>query len=107
VTRIALLAVALAPLLGCGPSPEQKIELARRIVHSWTATIEKASEALHRGAVPRVFVRQIVEAAAESRKAEAASPEWKTIPGEDRAALDDGIRRLASLAGQPDSSAAR
>jgi hypothetical protein len=107
VTRVALLAIALAPLLACGPSPEQKIELARRTVHSWTATIEKTSQALQSGGVPRVFARQIVDAAAESRKAEAATPEWKTIPGEDRAALDDGIRRLASLAGQPDSTAAR
>ena len=99
--------MALAPLLGCGPSPEQKVELARRTVHSWIATLEKTSKALQSGAVPPVFARQIVKAAAESRKSEAASPEWKTISGEDRAALDDGIRRLASLAGQPDSNAAR
>jgi hypothetical protein len=107
VTRIALLALALAPLLGCGPSPDQKIELARRTVHSWTATIEKTRDALQRDAVPRVFARQIVEAAVESRKTEAAAPEWKAVPGEDRAALDDGIRRLASLVGQPDSNATR
>jgi hypothetical protein len=107
VRRVALLAVALAPLLNCGPSPEQKIELARRTVHSWTATIEKTSEALQSGGVPRVFAHQIVDAAAESRKAEATSPEWKTIPGEDRAALDDSIRRLASLVGRSDSTDAR
>jgi hypothetical protein len=107
VTRIALLALGFAPLLGCGPSPEQKIELARRTAHSWNATIEKTSDAVQRGAVPRVFARQIVAAAVEARKAEADSPEWKTVPTEDRAALDQRIRRLASLVGQPDSNAIR
>jgi hypothetical protein len=107
VTRIALLAVALALLFGCGPSPEQKVELARRTVHSWTATVEKTSDALRRGAVPPVYARQVVDAATESRKTEAASPEWKTVPAEDRAALDRGIGRLASMVGRPDSNAAR
>ena len=107
MTRTALLALALAPLLGCGPSPDQKIELARRTVHSWNATVEKTSDALQRGAVPRVYARQIVDAAVKGRESEAASPEWKMIPGEDRAALDQGIRRLASLVGQPDSNASR
>jgi hypothetical protein len=107
VTRIALIALALSPLFGCGPSPEQKIELARRTAHSWNATIEKTSDALLRGAVPRVFARQIVAAALEGRKAEAASPEWTMVSGEDRAALDQAIRRLASLVGQPDSNTTR
>ena len=101
MTRIRLLAAALTVLFGCGPSPEQKIELARRTVQSWTATVEKTTEALHRGAVPPVYGRQIVEAAVQSREQEAAKPEWKILPAEDRAALDQSIHRLASLLGLP------
>jgi hypothetical protein len=96
--RIVVLAVALTLLLGCGPSPEGKVDLARRTVRSWTATVRKTTEALQRDAVPALYGRQVVEAAVQSREEEAGKPEW---PAKDRAALDDAIHRLASLLGQP------
>jgi hypothetical protein len=40
-------------------------------------------------------------AAVQSRKEESGKPEWRTLPAEDRAALDHAIGRLASLLGQP------
>jgi hypothetical protein len=101
LSRIALLIAELALLLGCGPSPEQKIDLARRTVRSWTATVTKTTQALERDAVPPLFGRQIVAAVVQSRKEEANKPEWRTVSAKDRAALDDAIRRLASLLGQP------
>lgn len=105
MSRIALLTVALALLLGCGPSPEEKIGLARRTVRSWTATVRKTIEALERDAVPVVYGRQVVEAATESRRELAGKPEWGALPPEDRAALDEAIHRLAFVLGQPDALA--
>ena len=102
MTRIILLAAALSLLLGCGPSPQDKAQLARRTVQSWTATVEKTTEAVQRGAAPRVYGRQIVAAAVESRKNEAGTPEWGRLPAQERAALDRAIQRLASLLGMPD-----
>jgi hypothetical protein len=101
LTRIAVLTAALALLLGCGPSPEEKIDLARRAVHSWTATVRKTIEALERDAVPAVYGHQVIQAAVQSREEEAGKPEWSALPAKDRAALDDAIHRLASLLGQP------
>lgn len=99
--RISVFTAALAWLLGCGPSPEKKKDLALRTVRSWTATVQKTTEALQRDAVPPVYGRQVVAAAVQSRREESGTPEWKTLPAEDRAALDDAIGRLASLLGQP------
>jgi hypothetical protein len=99
--RIVVLAVVLALLLGCGPSPEGKIDLTRRTLRSWTATVRKTTEALQRDAVPALYGRQVVEAAVQSREEEAGKPEWSALPAKDRAALDDAIHRLASLLGQP------
>ena len=66
--------------------------------------MEKTTEAVRRGAAPRVFGRQIVTAAMESRKNEAEAPEWGRLPAQERAALDEAIHRLASLLGLPDPS---
>lgn len=98
---VAALLLIVLPLLGCGPSPEHKIDLARRTVRSWTATVRKTTEALQRDAVPALYGRQVLEAAMQSRKEESGKPEWSTIPAEARAALDHAIGRLASLLGQP------
>jgi hypothetical protein len=98
---VAALLLIVLPLLGCGPSPEQKIDLARRTVRSWTATVRKTTEALERGAVPRVYGRQIVEAAVQSKKEETGKLEWRMLSEGERAALDDAIHRLAFLVGQP------
>jgi hypothetical protein len=102
LSRIALLVAELALLLGCGPSPEQKIDLARRTVRSWTATVTRTTQALERDAVPPLYGRQIVAAAVQSRKEEADKPEWSTVSAKDRAALDDAIHRLSSVLGQPE-----
>jgi hypothetical protein len=99
--RIAVLTAALALLLGCGPSPEEKIDLARRAVRSWTATVRKTTEALQRDAVPALYGRQVFAAAVQSREEESGKLEWRTLTAEDRAALDHAINRLASLLGQP------
>jgi hypothetical protein len=98
---VAALLLIVLPLLGCGPSDEKKIDLARRTVQSWTATVRKTTEALERDAVPVLYGRQVVEAAVQSRKEESGKPEWRTLPAENRAALDHAIGRLASLLGQP------
>jgi hypothetical protein len=105
LSRIAVLTVAIPLLLGCGPSPQQKIDLARRTVRSWTATVQKTIDALERDAVPLVYGRQVVQAAVQSRKEGAEKPEWRTLPAEDRAALEDAIHRLAALLGQPEVGA--
>jgi len=104
LTRIILLAAALGLLLGCGPSPQEKAQLARRTAQSWTATVEKTTEAVRRGAAPRVFGRQIVTAAIESRKNQAGTPEWGRLPAHERAALDKAIHQLALLLGLTDPS---
>ena len=104
MTRIAAFAAALGLLLGCTPSPQEKAQLAHRTVQSWTATVEKTTEAVRRGAAPRVFGRQIVTAAMESRKKQAETPEWGRLPTQERAALDEAIHRLASLLGLPEPS---
>ena len=104
MTRITAIAAALGLLLGCGSSPQEKAQLARRTVQSWTATVEKTTDAVRRGAAPRVFGRQIVTAAMESRKNEAGTPEWGRLPAHERAALDKAIHQLALLLGLTDPS---
>jgi hypothetical protein len=101
LTRITAFTAALGLLLGCGSSPQEKVQLARRTVRSWTATVEKTTDAVERRAAPRLYGRQIVIAAVESRKQEAGSPEWRMVPAEERAALDRAIQRLQSLLGPP------
>lgn len=99
--RTALLTAAGAFLLACGPSPEEKIDLARRSLKSWTATVRKTTDALQRDAVPALYGRQVLEAAVQGREEESGKLEWRTLPAEDRAALDHAIGRLTSLLGQP------
>jgi hypothetical protein len=69
-------------------------------VRSWTATVEKTTEALERDAVPPVYGRQVVEAAVHGRQKEAGKPEWRMVSEEDRGALDAALQRLASLLDQ-------
>jgi hypothetical protein len=93
------LAAALAGVLGCGPSPQMKSEVAARTLQSWTETVRKTSDAFERGAVPALYGRQVVEAAMKSKQEQAASPEWNSLPADDRAALDDAIHKLAASIG--------
>jgi hypothetical protein len=99
--RAAPLAALLAALLGCGPSQARKNDLARRTVHSWTVTVQRTSEALQRGAVPRVYARQVVDAAIQSRADESKQPEWTSLPPQDRSELDRAIQQLARAVDQP------
>jgi hypothetical protein len=106
LSRAALLA-ALLLLADCGPSPAEKRDLARRTIQSWTATLRKTSDALRHGTVPRVYARQVVEAAMESRRDESTEPEWATVPPQERSNLERAIRELADAVGQPDLGSSR
>jgi hypothetical protein len=99
--RAASLAALLAALLGCGPSPARKNDLARRTVRSWTVTVQRTREALQRGAVPRAYARQVVDVAIESRDEESKEPEWATLPAQERSELDQAIQQLALAVGEP------
>jgi hypothetical protein len=88
-------ALLLTALLGCGASPARKNDLARRTVRSWTVTVQRTRDALQRGAVPRVYARQVVDAAIQSRTDESKQPEWTTLPLQDRSELDRVIQQLA------------
>ncbi len=100
-SRLPLTAYLLL-VTACHGSPEKKQEQLHRELRSWTATVEKTTDAVQRGAAPRVYGRQIVAAAMESRKTEAGAPEWQRLPAQERAALDQAIHRLAALLGLPD-----
>ena len=106
LSRAALLA-ALLLLAGCGPSPAEQRDLARRTVQSWTATLQKTSDALHRGTVPRVYARQVVQAAIESRADESTEPEWAAVPVPERIDLERAIQELAAALGEPDPDNSR
>jgi hypothetical protein len=106
LSRAALLA-ALLLLAGCGPSPGEKRDLARRTIQSWTATLRKTSDAIRHGTVPRVYARQVVQAAIESRRDESTAPEWPTVPPEERTDLERAIRQLADAVGQSDLGSSR
>jgi hypothetical protein len=107
LSRAALLAALLALLAGCGPSPAEKRDLARRTLQSWTATLRKTSDALHNGTVPRVYARQVVQAAIESKNQESTEPEWETLPALERADLERAIQQLAAALGEPLPDASR
>ena len=101
MTRVAVFTAALACILGCGSSPPDKSDAARRTVRSWSATVRKTSEALDRGAVPALYGQQVMAAAIRSREEEAGKPEWSALPATERAALDDAIGRLAGSLRKP------
>jgi hypothetical protein len=99
--RAAPLAALLVALLGCGPSPARKNDLARRTVRSWTVTVQRTREALERGAVPQAYARQVVAVAIESREEQSKEPEWATLPAQERSELDRSIQQLALAVGKP------
>jgi hypothetical protein len=104
LSRIPLLPLALA-LLSCGPSPQRKADLARRSVRSWTATLRKTGDALEQGRVPRLYARQVVDAAREHRTEESTSAEWSAVPAGERGDLDRAIQQLAAAVGDPEADA--
>jgi hypothetical protein len=95
-----ILGAAIAGVLGCGPSPQKKREAAAQTLQSWTATVRKTSDDFERGAVPALYGRQVVEAATKSKQEQAETPEWNSLPADDRAALDDAIHKLAASIGR-------
>ena len=75
-TRRALVATAsLLPLTAslilvtaCHGSPEKQQEKLRQELSSWEATDRLASELSDRGALPRVYLRQIAEAVEQGKQ---------------------------------------
>lgn len=101
-SRMVWLAAAIF-MLGCS-SQAEKLDRSARTAHSWAATARKTSQALAAGSVPRVYARQVLEAARESRRELARRPEWGLLDGSTRGQLETAIQELgSSLDGRPDS----
>jgi hypothetical protein len=103
--RLPLRTAALVFLIGC-TSSEPKTELATRTAHSWEASVRMTAEALDQGSVPRLYARQVLRAAVQSRRKQAEQPEWNTLSAEARAGLDRSIHQLASSLGESPPSPA-
>jgi hypothetical protein len=82
-------------MLGCS-SPEQNADQSARTARSWAATALTTSEALAKGAIPRVYATQVLQEAMETKRRLAQQPEWQSLPRHIRDQLDDSIRRLSS-----------
>jgi hypothetical protein len=54
--------ISLALLAGCHGSPQKQQEKLRQESKSWEATDQLTRELDQRGALPRVYVRQVAEA---------------------------------------------
>ena len=96
---LIILTVAVASLIGCG-SPDQKTESASRVVHSWEATVRETSKALDRRVVPRLYARQVLHAAVQTRDQHAKQPEWNALPAEVRSGLAEAIGQLSASLGE-------
>ena len=103
---LVLLSVAVAPLLGCG-SPDQKTEGASRVVHSWEATLRETSKALDRRVVPRLYARQVLQAAVQTRDQHTKQPEWNALPAEVRSGLAEAIGQLSASLGESSADHSR
>ena len=68
--RLYSLVLVLA-LAGCTHSPEDQLKAELQTITSWAATARMASEQLLKGAVPRPYVVQTLQAAAETLQEEA------------------------------------
>lgn len=94
---------AVTFVLGCS-SQAEKLDRSARTAYSWTATARKTSQALAAGTVPRVYARQVLDAALESRRELARRSEWRLLDRSTRGRLESAIQELASsLDGRPDS----
>ena len=98
--RKAVLLAMTAFVAGC-TSPKEKVEQSARTAASWSATAQRTSQALALDAVPRVYARQVLRAAVESRRRLALQPEWRSLPASTRGRLEDAIRELASSLNEP------
>src|SRR4051812_18050919 len=68
--RCSILALALMFVCGCDRDQSRKLERAEKSIESWRATLEMAAEQWADGRVPKVYVRQIGDAAEKSLKSE-------------------------------------
>lgn len=101
-SRMVWLAAAIF-VLGCS-SQAEKVDQSARTAHSWTATARKTSQALAAGSVPRVYARQVLEAALETKRELARRSEWRLLDRGTRGQLETAIGELASsLDGRPES----
>jgi hypothetical protein len=101
-TLLLVVGIAPGPVAGCGSTDQ--VERTARTSRSWDATVRSTSEALASGAVPRLYARQVLQAALESRRQLAEKPEWPLLPENTRRRFEDSIRHLAaSLDGRGDS----
>lgn len=91
--------MALMGLAACS-SPEDKIEQATRTVRSWEATARLTSQALEEGAVPRVYGKQVLDAALAVRRNQAQRPEWEAVAPETRRAFGEAVAELGRWLGE-------
>ncbi len=87
---------AIGVVVAACSSPQEKIEQSARTARSWSATARTASAALDRGAVPRVYARQVLREAIEGKRQLSREPAWLSLPRHTRDQLDRAIRELAS-----------
>ena len=55
-------------LSGCSPSPEKALQKTQQQLRSWNSTESLTRELDQRGALPRVYVRQVDEAVEQGRE---------------------------------------
>jgi hypothetical protein len=89
----------LATLTGCISAEERKRAVESQ-ARSWAATANFTTEALDRGAVPRLYARQILEAGREADEQLAAQPEWSMLPVDVKQSLEEALDQLASSIGE-------
>ena len=63
-----LLAISPALLAGCHRSPQKEQEKLQQELKSWEATAQLTRELSQRGALPRVYVRQVAKAVEEGKQ---------------------------------------
>ena len=97
------MALALAGQVACGSSPDLDQELST--VHSWTATVNLASDHERSGAISRRLASQVHDRAVEARAEEAATLADLARSGTERqraeAALDSLDAAMRGLGAQP------
>ena len=60
--------ISLALLAGCHGSPQKQQEKLQQELKSWDATDQLTRELDQRGALPRVYVRQVSEAVEQGKQ---------------------------------------
>lgn len=102
----ALVAFAAPMVIGCSSAGE-RIQKSIRTTRSWEATVRNTTSALSRGAVPRVYGKQLLQAAVDTERQLAKQMEWQAVPQNLRSDLAAAIRKLASTLGEASASAPR